>query len=94
MLKVLQLPFKIFFFSFLSLFWTEFQKLFSERFKISYPESVSPRSDLFLGHMKNISVKIVPEVVIRRAWHMTRLIHGNKHSKHPKKTHKKQPETG
>ena len=38
---------------------------------------------------KNISVKIIPQIV---TWHMTRLIHGNLHSQHPKE-HKKQLET-
>ena len=38
---------------------------------------------------KNISVKIIPQIV---AWHMTGLIHGNLHSQHPKE-HKKQLET-
>ena len=53
-------------------FWTSCQKLFSQRFNISYQESVWPRSDSFLGHTKIISVKIVPEVVTRDAcgtWH-------------------------
>ena len=43
------------------------QKLFSQCFIKSFQESVSPRSDLFLGHTKNFSIKFIPKVVIRDA---------------------------
>ena len=33
-------------------FWTDYQKLFSQRFTISYWESLSPRSDSFFGLTK------------------------------------------
>ena len=39
------------------------QKLFSERFKIIYQESVWPRFDSFIGHAKNYSIKTVPEII-------------------------------
>ena len=65
-------------------FWTDCQKLFSQRFIMSYQESVWPRSESFLGHTKKSFYKSFPQVVIhdatRRVWHMTRLIHGNQYS--------------
>ena len=45
------------------LFWTDCQKLFSQCFIISFHESMWPRSDSFLGHIKK-SLNIVPQVVI------------------------------
>ena len=53
-------------------FWTDCQNLFSQRFIISYQESVWPRSDSFLGHTKKSLYKIVPQVVTHDAcgtWH-------------------------
>ena len=74
-------------------FSTNCRKLFRQRFKISYQESVRPRSHLFLGHTKKYFRKNCSRSCdSRRVWHMTRLMHDNQHSQHPQK-HKKQPET-
>ena len=69
----MQLPFFFFFFSpSRQCFWTDCQKFFRGGFKTSYWESVWPRSDLFLGHTKNISLNIFLKVCIREVcgtWH-------------------------
>ena len=53
-------------------FWTDCRKFFRGGFKTSYWGSVWPRSNLLLGHTKNISVNIFLKVYIRDAcgtWH-------------------------
>ena len=53
-------------------FGTDCRKFFRGGFKTSYWGSVWPRSDLFLGHTKNISVNIFLKVYIRDVcgtWH-------------------------
>ena len=53
-------------------FWTDCWKFFRGGFKTSYWGSLWPRSDLFLGHTKNISVNIFLKVYIRDmcgTWH-------------------------
>ena len=68
--------------------WTA-KKLFSQRFMISYQKSVWPRSDSFLGQTKMPFRKYCSTSCYwRRVWHMTHLMHGNQHSKHPKKHNK------
>ena len=91
--KALQLPFQFVFFPSRHFFWSDCQKLFRERFKISYQEMVWARSDSFLGHTKECFRKnCSSSCYSRHVWHMTRLIHGNQHSQDPKK-HKEQPES-
>ena len=97
--KALQLPFQfvfyffIFFFIFfllVTLSGRTAEKLFSERFLISYQECVLPRSDSFPGHTKLSFYKYSStSCYSRRVWHMTQLMHRNQNSKHPKR-HKKQ----
>ena len=59
-------------------FRTDCQKLFSQRFMISYQESVWPRSDSFLGHAKKSFRKNCSSTFYSwRVWHITRLMHGN-----------------
>ena len=90
------LVFFYFFFSFSSLFLDELPKDFSKRFNISYLERMRPRSDSILkvkDTVKSISVKIVPQVVIRDpcgTWHELCTI-TNIYS--IQKKHNKQPET-
>ena len=58
-------------------FWTDCQKLFSERFIIRYQQrsdqdQVWPRSESFLWQSKNSSIRIISQVAIRDAygtWH-------------------------
>ena len=65
-------------------------KLFHQRFMISYQESVWPRSDSLLGHTKMSFRKYCStSYYSRRVWHVTQVMHGNQHLKYPKK-HKKQ----
>ena len=60
------------------------EKLFSQRFMISYQESVRPRSDSFLGHTKMSFHKYCSTSCYSRCvWHMTQLMHGNQHLKYP-----------
>ena len=81
-------------------FWTDCQKLLSQRFQISYQERLWPRSGHSLYILKKSFVKIGVHTkkIFRknccswRVWHMTQLLHDNRHSQHAKK-HKKQPET-
>ena len=64
--------------------------LSSECFMISYIESVWPRSDSVLGHTKMPFRKYCSRSCYSQCmWHMTQLLHGNQHSKYPKK-YKKQ----
>ena len=73
--NALRLPFFFFFFSFFSFstgFWTDCLKRFSKHFIINYQGTVGPRSDSFLDTLKGLSVKSVPQVVIRDScatWH-------------------------
>ena len=72
-------------------FWTSCQKLFSQRFNISYQESVWSRSDSFLGHTKNYFRKNCSRSSYSRCvWHMTWFMQGNQHSQHPKSTRNNQ----
>ena len=69
------------FFFFSSLFLDGLPKLFSQRFMISYQESVWPRSDSFLGHTKKSFRKNCSRSCYSwRVWHMTRFMHVNQHS--------------
>ena len=78
------------FFLLVTFSWRSAEKLFSKRFLVSYQENVWPRSDSFLGHTKMSFRKYCStSCYSRRVWHMTQLMHGNQHSKHPKK-YKKQ----
>ena len=80
------------FFLLVTFFWTDCQKLFSQRFNINYQESVWPRSESFLGHIKKYSQKnCSSNCYSRPVWHVTHDMNGNQHSQHPKKL-KKQPE--
>ena len=65
------------------------KKLFRESFMISYLESVWPRSDSFLWYTKMPFRKCCSKSCYsRRVCHMTQLMHGNQHSKYPKKNKK------
>ena len=62
-------------------FWKDCQKHLSEPFIISYQESVWPRSDSFLGHIKRLFNKnCFLSCYSWRVWHMMRLMHSNQHS--------------
>ena len=59
-------------------------------FMIIHKESMWLRSDSFLDQAKMSSRKYCSKSCYSRCvWHMTQLMHGNQHSKHPKK-YKKQ----
>ena len=74
-------------------FWTNYRKLFSQRFNFSYQENVWPRFNLFLGHTRTYFRKnYSSSCYSRRVWHMTvAYIHGYQHAWRPKK-HNKLPE--
>ena len=60
------------FFSAHHFFWTDCQKPFSQRFILSYQESVWPKSNLFIGHTKKSFRKNCSQVVIHDTcdtWH-------------------------
>ena len=80
-----------FFFLLLSFSGRTPEKLFREGFMISYQETVWSRSDSFLGHTKYSFHKYYSRSCYgRRVWLMSQLMHGNQHSKHPPKKHKRQ----
>ena len=67
--------------------WTDSQRLFSQRLKINYQESVWPRSDFYFGHNKKyFSKRCSPSCYSRRVWHMAQLTHGNHYQKYPAST--------